>query len=122
VTEQDKPIDSNISIADKYEPAMSITDQAEADAYLAACVEHTQRATPPELGAVIPKPLAEAIERANIGYFAGYYDNETRERVERLFRCEHPVFGSIAKNGPPTPEQVLAAGRDLGMALRKRSR
>jgi hypothetical protein len=113
------PMPADISNADKYGPAMGITDQAEADAYLAACVEHTQRATPPELGSVMPAPLAEAIERSNLGYFAGYYDNETRERVERLFRCEHPVFGSIAKNGPPTPEQALAAGRAFGMAARK---
>ncbi len=48
---------------------------------------------------------AEEIERANLGYWAGYYRPETRERVERLFRCAHPFFGSIAEKGPPTPEQ-----------------
>jgi hypothetical protein len=50
------------------------------------------------------------VERHNLGYFAGYYDNETRERVERLFKCSHPIFGSIAKNGAPTAKEALAAG------------
>lgn len=49
---------------------------------------------------------AEQIERSNLGYYAGYHLDETRERVERLFRCAHPVFGSIAENGPATLEQI----------------
>ena len=57
---------------------------------------------------------AEKIQRTNLGYFAGYYSNETRERVERLFRCVHPIFGSIAENGVPTPEEAFEAGKILG--------
>ncbi|TXH09637.1 MAG: hypothetical protein E6R03_16465 [Hyphomicrobiaceae bacterium] len=42
--------------------------------------------------------------------FAGYYDSETRERVERLFKCEHPIFGAIATKGQPTAELAFALG------------
>lgn len=83
-----------ITIGDKYGPAMQITDQAEADAYFEKCVRHMMRYRP------CARDEAERIERMNLGYFAGYYDSETRERVERLFRCSHPVFGSIAERGP----------------------
>lgn len=95
------------TLGDKYGPAMEITDQESADAYFEKCVDdciskgNKSRAT------------AESIERSNLGYYAGYYDNETRERVERLFKCSHPVFGSIAKHGPPTAEEAFEAGKRL---------
>lgn len=84
-------------------PGMEITDQAEADAYFKDLVELQMQFNPD------PKE-AESIARSNLGYYAGYYDDITRERVERLFKCKHPVFGSIAENGAPTPEQAFAAG------------
>jgi hypothetical protein len=96
----------------RYDYAMCITDPLEADLFFEflICLCTTTGKTRQE---------AMDIERENLGYWAGYYDNETRERVERLFRCEHPVFGSIAKNGPPTPEQAFAAGVRMGERLRK---
>jgi hypothetical protein len=94
-----EPFPDKITYGDKYGPAMEITDQAAADAYFELCVEHCMR-----FGRF--RPEAESIERQNLGYYAGYYDSETRERVERLFRCAHPVFGSITANGPPTTEQA----------------
>lgn len=92
-----------ITNREKYEPAMKITSQDAADAYFAECVEHT-------MGYGFSREKAEETERANLGYYAGYYDNETRARVEQLFQCAHPVFGTIAENGAPTPEQAFAAG------------
>lgn len=95
---------SVISIADKYSPAMVITDQSDADKYFEECVRHNM-----SFG-VSSREDAERIERANLGYYAGYYDNETRERVERLFRCAHPVFGKISEKGPPTMAEAFMAG------------
>jgi hypothetical protein len=99
-----------ITIGDKYGAAMKITEQAEADEYYERCVRHTMR-----FGRT--REEAENVEKQNLGYYAGYYDSETRERVERLFRCAHPVFGSIAQNGPPTSEQAFAAGVARGSQL-----
>lgn len=106
------PFPKDVSIATKYEPAMKIADQAEADAYFERCVEHTMT----RFGR--PRWEAEEIERANLGYYAGYFDNETRRRVERLFRCGHPIFGKIAAVGAPTPEEALQAGKDLASGSR----
>ncbi len=93
-----------ITIGDKYGPAMEITEQAEADTYLEECIQHAMT-----FGLHLDE--AEDQERANLGYYAGYYDTGTRARVERLFRCKHPVFGSILDNGAPTAEEALEAGR-----------
>lgn len=99
----DKEFPSEITIGDKYKPAMEIDDQAEADAYFERCVTHRM-----SFGKT--RQEAEAEERANLGYFAGYYGPETRERAERLFRCAHPIFGSITQKGPPSSSEALAAG------------
>lgn len=96
-------MDPDITIGEKYDPAMKITDQAEADRYFEECVKHTM-----SFGS--SREEAERIERSNLGYYAGYCDHETRLRVERLFRCHHPVFGS-ASNGAPTAKEAINAGK-----------
>lgn len=83
-------------------PAMEITDQAEADAYLKELIGYYERSHDHD--------KALEIAKVNLGYFAGYYDSDTRARVEKLFSCSHPVFGSVAKNGTPSPEEAFEAG------------
>lgn len=39
---------------------------------------------------------AENIIKSNLGYFAGYYDEATREKIERLFSAQRPIFGSVS--------------------------
>lgn len=75
-----------MTIGEKYDPAMRIDNQADADAYFELLVAHTMRKG-------YDRPEAEKIERSNLGYYAGYGSHELRERVERLFKCAHPVFG-----------------------------
>lgn len=80
-------------------PAMTITNETDAAQYLADYVAFIQKHLDNE-----PRndgKTAADVARINLGYYAGYYGNETRERVERLFKCSHPIFGSIAKEGAP---------------------
>lgn len=105
------PLPTEITIGSKYDPAMKLQTQAEADAYFELCVQHTL-----SFGRV-DRVGAEKIERSNLGYYAGYYDNETRKRVERLFHCAHPVFGAIAEKGVPTPEEAFRMGQELAEKL-----
>lgn len=95
-----------ITMGDKYEPAMKITDQAKADAYFAECVQHNMRVGKNS------REETEKIEKINLGYFAGYYDHDTRLRVERLFKCSHPIFGP-ATSGAPLPEEAFELGQDM---------
>lgn len=99
-----------ITIGEKYGPAMEITDQAEADRYWEECVQHNMRCQKAE-GKKPDRTKAESVERQNLGYYAGYYSHAVRERVERLFRRAHPVFGSISEKAP-SPEAAFYAGRN----------
>lgn len=112
-----EPFSEKTTMREKYDPAMSITEQAEADAYFKRCVEHTMcYAEDPRYAT---REGAEDVERQNLGYFAGYYDSETRRRVERLFRCAHPVFGSMEQFGKPTPDAAFQSGLERGMKARE---
>lgn len=95
----------SITIGEKYGPAMEIKDQASADRYFEELVKHSMQFFGTK------REEAEKVERHNLGYFAGYFDNETRERVERLFKCAHPILGPIAKTGPLTADQAFNAGK-----------
>lgn len=50
--------------------------------------------------------FAEDLLRKNIGYMAGYLDHKTADRIFRLFKTEHPIFGTEH----PTLEQGIQAG------------
>ncbi|HEX3445805.1 MAG TPA: hypothetical protein VHS80_13900 [Chthoniobacterales bacterium] len=94
-----------MSWAAKYFPAMEITDQALADRYFAACLQHHLMVSEPGLSAA----KAAEIERSNLGYWGGYCSRETRIRVEELFRCEHPILGKAALRDW-TSKEIMFAG------------
>lgn len=90
--------------------AMSITDESDAQQYLKDYADFIQKHLDKE-----PNPngmSAMEIAKTNLGYFAGYYDDATRKRVEKLFMCSHLIFGKIEENGSPTPEQAFKSGMD----------
>lgn len=96
---------------DAYSKAMNTQTQAEADVYLAALIDRNVANTE------LSRKEAQEVERSNLAYWAGYCDNETRERIERLFCCAHPFLGAIAETGPLTATQCLEIGRELGRQL-----
>ena len=92
------------------DPAMKITEEEDAKQYFDEYVKFIQKhldKEPNENGLT-----AEQIAKQNLGYYAGYYDTETRIRVEKLFTCSHPIFGNAA-NGTPTPEEAFEKGKEL---------
>lgn len=88
------------------DPAMNITDQKDADQYLSAYIEFQKSHMTEASG----KHTPEEICKINLGYWAGYYGNDVRGRVERLFMCSHPVFGSITENGIPSNKEAYTCG------------
>lgn len=111
VPQGQKKLPSRITIGEKYQPAMEIKHQALADEYFERLVHHNLQCQT-EAGESHDVDKAIATERANLGYFAGYYDSETRGRVERLFQCSHPIFGKISEHVPNFSE-ALDAGREM---------
>lgn len=105
-------ISDKANVGESYEPAMKITEPDKAKEYFDALVRRNMRVSSHSYDEAV------LIEQSNLGYFAGHYDNETRRRVEALFRCRHPVFGAIAKNKPPTPEEAFEMGKRYAMNLK----
>ena len=33
------------------------------------------------------------IAKCNLGYFAGYYDRETYDIINKIYEAQHPIFG-----------------------------
>lgn len=94
----------------KYELAMRITTQEEADASFEELVADSMVAHG------LDRQKAEQVERVNLGYRAGYYQPEIRVRVEELFHCEHPVLGK-AKDFEWTSDELHGIGFALGKLL-----
>lgn len=96
--------ETSLTIGECLDPAMEITDQKDADQYFQDYVNYLN---------ISIKNYDEAtrIAKSNLGYYAGYYSNDVRKRVEKLFKCSHPIFGSIADNGIPTGKEAFECGR-----------
>jgi hypothetical protein len=102
---------NSVTFGDVLGPAMKIEDQAEADQYLADYVKWLEDRW--SSGKEIKTTKMSAIEcaRHNLGYYAGYYDEETMERVNRLFMTEHPIFGT---NTNISPKEAFEKGVKMG--------
>lgn len=94
--------DSPLTYGEILRPAMEITDEEEAGRYFEDMVKYHQHFSPE-----LTLERVVEIARSNIGYYAGYYNEETRRRVAKLFSAFHPIFGD---NFSPTPEEAFAAG------------
>jgi len=86
-----------LTIGECLDPAMEITDEADAQQYLEAYIEYQEQFK----NEFTAGNTARSICLQNIGYYTGYYNLETQERVLRLFKTEHPIFGPF----PETSKQ-----------------
>lgn len=53
------------------------------------------------------KESNRVMQLSNIGYFSGYYDKKTWDRVHKWLGATHPIFGASY----PTTEQALNSGK-----------
>lgn len=84
--------------------ACEITDPTEAARFINdLCLWHIREGHHASLEA------AYKTEMVNIGYCAGYYNEETQQRVYRLFGAVHPIFGTAQ----PTAEEAIEADKKL---------
>ena len=85
-------------------PVACITDEKDAAQYLESYIAYIINSQDG-----LSKEKAREIALQNIGYFAGYCDMETADRILKIFHTLHPVFGSAF----PTPEEALEMGKRL---------
>jgi hypothetical protein len=69
----------------------------------------------------ITPSTAETNLRDSLGYFMGYYDSETAERMQKLLNLRHPFLPWIGKR--PTmagdAEKALEIGKEIGQKLKR---
>lgn len=100
-----------------YDKAMKVQTEAEAAAVFTQLVkEHLDSPIAQKENRTIEQ--AREIELENIGYHAGYFNSETRARVERLFGTKHPHLGAIAETGEVSAEECYLLGLQFGMLSR----
>ncbi len=102
------PFKEDATNGDIYHPAMEVKTKEEAAAYFKKIVQHVE-----SFGNNIGDD-AVRVAKQNLGYWAGYFSNETRARVEELYACAHPIFGKIEEVGAPTAEEAFQKGAGMG--------
>jgi hypothetical protein len=65
----------------------------------------------------IPVETAAANILSNIGYFTGYLDHASADRIMEMFDCEHPVFGRTH----PTTEEAYRIGLEYGQRSKEKA-
>ena len=89
------------------DPAMEVETEEQARAYLDGYVGHIMRVRDSDEPVTHEKALE--IAKAIIGWWTGYQDAATAERVMRLFDCAHPIFG----HARPDAAEAFAAGKRM---------
>jgi hypothetical protein len=112
-------IKDGANIGDLYNPAIEIAktgDKEKAKRYFDALVSHaleySKIETPEE---DISKDEMERIVHSNLGYWAGYHDKGTIEKVHKVYGSSHPIFG----NSTPTPSEAFNMGLEFGRKSKK---
>lgn len=58
---------------------------------------------------------ATEIAKSNLGYFAGYYDEEVCDIIYKTYQCSHPIFGD--KPFSISAEEAYQKGLEIGKKL-----
>ncbi len=95
---------------DIYGPAMELTTKEEADDWWESAVENLMGRWDKS------REETEDVVGQNLGYWTGYYDTATAQRVFKLFahrNVSHPIFG---KRADVTPEEAFNTGVGLSQS------
>lgn len=110
-------IKEGATVGQLYDKAIEIAregDREKAKRYFDALVDHCVKTCAAERpNENIDKEKAEKIIHSNIGYWAGYHERGTIEKVHDVFGSAHPVFGKET----PSPSDAFNMGVELGKSL-----
>jgi hypothetical protein len=54
--------------------------------------------------------------RQNMGYVSGYYDRETADKIMKIFKTSHPIFGTTH----PAPEDAFEMGKRMAQDFKNK--
>lgn len=90
------------NLSDAYNAAVNETDSIKASNRMLKIISILREA---DKSATLEELIN--IVRENLGYLAGYHDQEVLTRVCTFYNTEHPIFGKVF---PTDPKKILAAG------------
>lgn len=104
-----KNIKAAATIEELYGPAVKLAmeDSPDAKEYFDALVDQLLK------DESINRQDAVEIVKSNIGYYAGYFSNEARQKVWDVYGSSHPIFG----NEFPSAKHAF----EIGMRIAKNS-
>lgn len=79
--------DKSLTYRDLLAPAMEVQTKRGAQLFMREYIAHLMRCYKQD------RKRALYIARTNVGYYSGYYSQETMSRVRRLYGFGHPIFG-----------------------------
>lgn len=106
----------DLSYGEVLGPAMAVRNHEEAEKYFDNLIKYMMRFYPKDekTGKKVSIDEHIRIQKSNLGYYAGYYDDATAARVAKYFGAVHPIFGTARI----TPKQAFEAGKKAGEKFR----
>lgn len=83
------------------EEMAKVSTQEEADRCLKEYIDELMAETGKK------RRAAKKLAKVNIGYYAGYCDEETARRIWHLYRTQHPIFNHRL----PSPSEAFHLGK-----------
>ena len=80
-------VGKDYTYGERLHPLQYIETEEEAVEYKRRLLAHQEQY------GVVDGMTPEQVVNGNIGYWTGYYDEKTAQRIKRLFQVAHPIFG-----------------------------
>lgn len=93
---------------EQFEVAINCKNRAEADAFMAKEVRRYW-----DTWQIAAEKAHDTILQ-NLGYMAGYYDDDTAQKIHDLFGAKHPIFGAPGYHKNIPAEAALKIGMKAG--------
>ena len=88
--------------------ALAINNQDEADKWFAEEVKAMQEANPEW-----DSEKCVSVVRSNLGYMAGYYNDNVAQHVHKFFNANHPIFGGSDYHKTMSPTKAFNKGKEI---------
>lgn len=105
-----------ITFKEIFEEARMIKTAEEANQYLSSWVYYIWKNHNPQRK-LIKVILKECRDR--LGYYAGYYDRDTRLQMETMYGAIHPIIGSVLDTDKMSSKEIFDLGYALGEKMKQ---
>ena len=98
----------NRSYREQFDSALACNTKEEAELWMEKEVDYYVKKygeSPTEAASII---------KTNLGYMAGYYDDDSAKKIHHLFNAVHPIFGTSTYHLDMTAKEAFELGKKRG--------